>query len=155
MKEKNFNEMLNNSKDMPKIQIVADIKTINKYGGNKMFFAPPITYDEIMRRIPIGKVITTKEIRKYLAEKNNADFTDPMTAGIFINLVAMASEERNTDLTPYWRTLKTDGFLNEKYPGGIEKQKEFLEKEGHEIGQIGKKNIRYYVKEYRNNLFNL
>jgi alkylated DNA nucleotide flippase Atl1 len=40
---------------------------------------------------------------------------------------------------PYWRTLKADGFLNEKYPGGAEAQKELLEKEGFEVIQKGKK----------------
>lgn len=35
--KKDFNAMMNN-KDMPKIQIVKDDKTIKKYGGTKMFF---------------------------------------------------------------------------------------------------------------------
>ncbi len=45
-------------------------------------------------------------MRDYLAKQNNADFTDPMTAGIFVNIVAWASYQRNEDITPYWRTLK-------------------------------------------------
>ena len=49
---------------------------------------------------------------------------------------------------PYWRTLKAHGELNAKYPGGIEAQKEKLEAEGHTIIQKGRKNIRYYVKDY-------
>ena len=36
--KKDFNAMMKNSKDMPKIQIVKDEKTIKKYGGTKMFF---------------------------------------------------------------------------------------------------------------------
>ncbi len=59
---------------MPNIQIVTDEATIKKYGGEKMYFAPPITYDEIMKTIPYGKVITVGVIREYLAKKNNADF---------------------------------------------------------------------------------
>ena len=43
--------------------------------------------------------------------------------------------------TPYWRTLKANGELNEKYPNGIEAQKEKLEAEGHTIVQKGRKNI--------------
>ena len=39
--KKDFNAMMKNNKDMPKIQIVKDEKTIKKYGGTKMFFAPP------------------------------------------------------------------------------------------------------------------
>ena len=40
-----------------------------------------------------------------------------------------------------------------KYPNGIEAQKEKLEAEGHTIIQKGRKNIRYYVKDYENSLF--
>jgi alkylated DNA nucleotide flippase Atl1 len=41
-------------------------------------------------------------------------------------------------VTPYWRTLKTGGFLNEKYPGGLEAQRILLEQEGHTIDKKGK-----------------
>ena len=61
----------------------------------------------------------------------------------------------NEDKTPYWRTLKANGELNEKYPGGIEAQKEMLESEGHTVVQKGRKNIRYYVKDYEKVLFEL
>lgn len=143
--KKNFNEMMNNNKNMPKIQIVKDEKTIKKYGGTKMLVAPPIYYDKIIKKIPKGKLTTVKQIREYLAKDNNADFTDPMTAGIFINIVAMASYQRNTDITPYWRVLKSDGELNIKYPESIKLQKKLLEEEGYTI--ISKSN-KYYVKDY-------
>jgi len=48
-------------------------------------------------------------------------------------------------ITPYWRTLKTGGALNPKYPGGIKEQKKHLESEGHRIIQKGK---RYIVENY-------
>ncbi len=44
---------------------------------------------------------------------------------------------------------------NWKYPGGVEAQKEKLEKEGHTVIQKGRKNIRYYVKDYEKVLFDL
>ena len=44
----------------------------------------------------------------------------------------MAKESR-TDITPYWRTLKSKGELNEKYPGGAEDQAARLTAEGHTI----------------------
>ena len=40
--KKDFNAMLMDSKDMPKVQIITDEKSIEKYGGDKMYFAPPI-----------------------------------------------------------------------------------------------------------------
>lgn len=153
--KKDFNAMMQNSKDMPKIQIVTDEKTIKKYGGTRMFFAPPIDYDEIMRRVPKGKLLTVSQIREYLAKKNNADFTDPMTAGIFINIVAWASYQRNEDVTPYWRVLKSDGELNSKYPEAIELQKQLLIEEGHTIVSKGVKNIKYYVKDFEKSLIEL
>lgn len=153
--KKDFNEMMNNSKDMPKIQIVKDEKTIKKYGGTKMFFAPPLYYNELMKKVPKGKLTTVRRMRDYLAKENHADFTDPMTAGIFVNIVAWASFQREEDKTPYWRTLKANGELNPKYPEGIENQKKMLEKEGHTIIQKGKTNIKYYVKDYENSLIEL
>ena len=68
--KKDFNAMLNDNKDMPKIQIITDEKSIEKYGGNRMYFAPPIDYDTVMKRIPFGKVITVGKIREYFAKQN-------------------------------------------------------------------------------------
>ena len=133
--KKDFNAMLHDKKDMPKIQIITDQKSIEKYGGSKMYFAPPIDYDKVMKKIPYGKVITVGKIREYFAELNGADFTEPITAGVFVSIVAWASYQRS------------------KYPNGIEAQKEKLEAEGHTIIQKGRKNIRYYVKDYENSLF--
>ena len=153
--KKDFNAMLHRETDMPKIQIVTDEATIKKYGGERMYFAPPVTYDEIMKKVPFGKVITVGAVREYLAKKNDADFTDPITAGIFVSIAAWASHQRREDKTPYWRTLKAKGELNAKYPGGVEAQKEKLEAEGHTIIERGRKNIRYYVKDYEKSLFEI
>ena len=40
-----------------------------------MYFAPPIDYDKVMKKVPCGKVITVGEIREYFAKLNGADFT--------------------------------------------------------------------------------
>lgn len=153
--KKDFNAMLKNSKDMPKFQTITDEKSIEKYGGNRMYFAPPIDYDKIMKSVPFGQILTVGEIRSYLAKMNGADFTEPITAGIFVSIAAWASSQRSENTTPYWRTLKANGELNPKYPEGIQSQKEKLEAEGHTIIQRGRKNIRYYVKDYEKVLFRL
>ena len=153
--KKDFNAMLRDGKDMPKIQIITDEASIKKYGGNRMYFAPPMDYDRVMRRVPLGKVITVGEIREYFAAQNGADFTEPITAGIFVSIAAWASHQRSEDKTPYWRTLRAGGELNPKYPGGVEEQKEMLEAEGHTVIQKGRTNIKYYVKDYEKALFAL
>ena len=150
--KKDFNKMLNDNKDMPKIKVINDEKTIKKYGGTRMLLAPPLYYEKLMRKVPKGKLITAGQIREYLAKENNADFTCPLTAGIFINIVAWASYQRKEDITPYWRTLKTNGELNNKYPEGIELQKRLLEEEGHTIIQ---KESKYYVKDFESKLIKL
>lgn len=152
---KDFNAMLAEDKDMPKTVIVKDEKTIEKYGGEKMYFAPPRMYDAVMKLVPKGKLLTVGVIREHFAKENGADFTEPITAGIFVSISAWASHQREFDETPYWRTLKANGELNPKYPGGIELQKEKLEAEGHTVIVRGRKNFRYYVVDYENSLHKL
>ena len=120
-----------------------------------MYFAPPVDYDTVMKKIPFGKVTTVGAIRDFFAKQSGADFTEPITAGIFVSIAAWASHQRSDDETPYWRTLKANGELNGKYPGGALAQKGKLEKEGHTVIQKGRKNIRYFVKDYEKALFEL
>ena len=60
-----------------------------------------------------------------------------MGTGIFVGIAARAAEEAAAEgeknITPYWRTLKSGGELNEKYPGGVEAQATRLREEGHAI----------------------
>lgn len=150
---KDFNAMLNQDRGLPKMQTVTDPQTIEKYGGRHMYIASPLDYDRVMKQVPFGKVMTVGTIRTCFAKQNGADFTEPMTAGIFVTMAAWASHQRTADPTPYWRTLKADGELNDKYPGGSAAQKEKLEAEGHTILQKGRKHVRYFVKNYEAALF--
>ncbi|MGD6809451.1 MAG: hypothetical protein ACQCN3_07120 [Candidatus Bathyarchaeia archaeon] len=74
-----------------------------------------------------------------------------ITTGIFAWIAANAAEEQKqqgiTNITPYWRTLKTGGIINEKYLGGVESQKMLLEQEGHTVIKKGK---NFVVKDYLN-----
>ena len=151
--KKDFNAMLRDIKDMPKMQIITDQKSIEKYGGDRMYFAPPMDYDAAMRRVPCGKLTTVGEIRAFFAAQSGADCTEPITAGIFVSIAAWASYQRGEDETPWWRTLKANGELNPKYPGGAEAQKEKLEAEGHIVLQKGRTNRKYVVKDYEKVLY--
>ena len=153
MAKKTFNEKLNDSKNMPRVEIVSSPKAVERFGGERMLIAPPLAYDAIMKMVPEGKVITADRIRDYLAEKHDADYTCQLTAGIFINIAAHASLERGgEDPTPFFRTLKKNGELNEKYPEGYEGQKLMLELEGHTVIQKGK---RYFVENYEEALWEI
>lgn len=152
MAKRSLNEKLLDNKDLPKISILEDPKAIALYGGNRLLIAPPLDYDALMRLVPEGKVTTSDRIRAHLAARYGADSTCPLTAGIFINLAAKASLERGTDETPFWRTLKKDGELNDKYPEGAEGQKQRLELEGHIVVQ---KDKRYFVQDFERKLFDL
>ena len=151
MAKKTYNEKLRSPGDLPKIEDLP-AEAAARMGGATMLIAAPIQYNDIMARIPEGKLITIDRIRAYLAQAAGADLTCPLTAGIFTNICAHASAECDSDKIPYWRTLKAKGELNEKYPGGIDGQKLRLEAEGHTVVQKGK---RYFVAEYEKKVFDL
>ena len=147
---KSWREKLAESKGLPKVEEIND-KMSKRWGGGTVVIPAPIEVDEIMKKIPRGKVITTGLIRKALAKKHGATIGCPLTTGIFAWVAAHAAEEvraqGKTDITPYWRTLKTGGELNEKYPGGVEAQTARLKEEGHEI-EPGKGKKPPRVKDY-------
>lgn len=149
--KKDFNAQLSNNKNMPKI-LELDEEASKKWKGKTMVVAPPIDYDNIIKTIPKGKLMTTNEIRIRIAKKYNTEITCPLTAGIFINIVAWASYQRDKDITPYWRVLKKDGELNSKYPENFNIQIKKLKEEGHEIITKGKNKDKYFVKDYEKSL---
>jgi hypothetical protein len=159
-KKKTWTEKLHDSKSFPKIlefeRKFPCGKALERWGakpGDSVVITPPIDVDNIMKNVPKGKLITIYEICKLCAKKYNAKYCCSLTAGIFVNIVANAAEEakdrgeKNT--TAYWRTLKTDGMLNPKFPGGAEAHKLLLENEGFKILQKGKK---YFVENFKDYL---
>jgi len=154
-KKKSWMEKLADSKDLPKVEKITD-KMSKRWGTGTVVVPAPMEVDEMMRKVPDGKLATINEIREALAKKHRATIGCPMTTGIFAWIAAHAAEERRQegkkDITPYWRTLKTGGVINAKYPGGVEGQKKLLEREGHKIVQKGKK---YIVADYEKTLMKL
>ena len=65
--KKDFNAMLHRANGMPKVQLVTDEATVKKYGGTRMYFAPPLAYDTLMRQVPPGRLTTVGELRALLA----------------------------------------------------------------------------------------
>jgi hypothetical protein len=135
-KKKSWREKLADDKDLPRVQEVTE-KMSQRWGTGTFVIPAPREVDEIMSRVPRGKLITINEIRTALARKHGTSFACPITTGIFAWVAAHAAEESvaegATDITPYWRTLKSSGELNPKYPSGVEAQAAHLIAEGHAI----------------------
>lgn len=152
MARKTWNEKLKGGKNLPAI-VAIDEKMAKRFGPGTMVVPSPMEVDEIMRHVEEGRLITTEVIRAKLARKHGTVTACPLCTGIFINIAAHAAEENKTagnrGITPYWRTLKSSGQLNEKYPDGIDHQKMLLEMEGHKIKQQGNK---YFVEDYEQHL---
>jgi hypothetical protein len=152
-KRKTWREKLMDSKGFPKI---VDAAT-SKRGGTGTFVIPaPIEVDHLMSRVPKGKLTTIEELRKALARRHGATTACPITTGIFSWIAAHAAVEAMAQgariTTPYWRTLKSKGELNPKYPGGIIGLKRKLSVEGHKVVQRRK---RFFVQDFEAHLVTL
>jgi len=146
--KKTWREKLEDSKGLPKVGKIEG-KMSQRWGSGTMVIPAPREVDEIMRQVPRGKIITINEIRAILASRHHVTIGCPITTGIFAWIAANAAEEATTRsgarVTPYWRTLRSGGELNPKYPGGISGIRKKLETEGHKIIQKGK---RYFVEHF-------
>jgi alkylated DNA nucleotide flippase Atl1 len=153
--KQSWQEKLRDSKDCPKVSVINE-KLSKSWGTGTVVIPAPLEVDAYMRKVPEGRLTTINEIRQALAIKHGATIGCPITTGIFAWIAANAAEEQKqegrTDITPYWRTLKVKGLINEKYPGGVEAQTVLLEQEGHSVIKKGKNS---YVKDYEEALFHL
>ena len=112
-------------------------KMQKRFGAGKMLVPTPALVDALMQKAPSGQLVTVDQIRERLAKDFQVDSTCPLTTGIFVRISAEAAQEYlsmgRKDITPYWRVIKSDGSLNEKFPGGVEAQARRLKEEGHTI----------------------
>jgi len=134
---KTWQEKLADRKDLPKTMVIPS----------------PREVDGVMRRVPRGRLATISEVRACLARSHGTDIACPFTTGIFAWIAAHAADEARgagrKDITPYWRTLRTGGELNAKYPGGIPALTRLLRAEGHRVVRRGR---RYLVAGYESKL---
>ncbi|MCL2414028.1 MAG: hypothetical protein FWC94_02095 [Bacteroidales bacterium] len=153
MAKKTYNEQLNDP--AKKTQYFDLTKTMPQYvakWGKTGVVASPLEYNAVMKIVPKGFIVTTDAIRKHLADKHKVDCVCPMTCGIFVNLCAKAAVERNDSDFPYWRTVRPNGELCDKFPHGTDGHKMLLEAEGHKVIQKGKK---FFVENYEQSLFEI
>jgi len=160
-KRKTWQEKLADRPGYPKVIALQDgmpcYNAVHKMGaeaGDPVVLVNPSDVVALMRQVPPGRLTTLSEICQWLARKYQVKGCCTLTAGIFVMTAANAVEEaraegRELDI-PYWRTLKANGSLNEKFPGGLEGHKALLEAEGVTVVQKGK---RYFVLAYQDFLF--
>jgi hypothetical protein len=154
-KRKSWREKLADNKDLPKVARICG-NMLKRWGEGTMAIPAPAEIDALMRRVPRGKLVTINELREAVAKKHGATIACPITTGIFAWIAAHAAEEAaaagEKNITPYWRTLKTGGELNAKYPGGVAELRRRLQAEGHRVVAKGK---RFIVEGYEARLVTL
>lgn len=151
--KKTWQQKLADDKGLPKTGPVGG-KLSQRWGAGPMVIPAPREVDALMKQVPRGKVTTINELRVALARRHRVNFACPITTGIFSWIAAHAAAENaaagRKRITPYWRTLKTGGELNPKYPGGIPALKRLLRGEGHKFERRGQ---RSFVAGFEQRLF--
>lgn len=148
-----WTQKLKKTEGVPKVSKIEG-KMSKRWGTGTVAIPSPVEVNNIIKRVPKGKLITINQIRKKVARKHKATIGCPITCGIFAWISANAADEQEKqgkkNTTAYWRTLKGEGELNPKYPGGVMGQAKKLRSEGHKIKKKGKK--KYTVAEYQEKL---
>ncbi len=134
---KSWREKLENPPEgLPKV-VSGPPKWEKRFGGRRVLVATPLLVDGLIRKVQKGKLVTVRQIRGRLAQDFEVDSTCPLTTGIFVRIAAETAEEDlqmgRSEITPYWRVIRDDGSLNEKFPGGVVAQAAHLRQEGHTI----------------------
>lgn len=112
-------------------------KIIEDFKDGPMLISTPEEIEGEVAKIPQGHVVTLTQLREELARQHGAALTCPMTTAIFLNVVARAHVEREEETgkpgVPWWRVLRPNGKLNDKFPGGAAEQARRLRLEGLEL----------------------
>jgi hypothetical protein len=147
-RKKSWQEKLADDKDLPKVAPIEG-KLNTRWGTGTFVIPAPREVDALMKKVRRGRLTSIDQLRTALAAKHDATIACPITTGIFAWIAAHAADEAEQEgkkrFTPYWRTLKTGGELNPKYPGGIPNLRRRLQAEGHRVIQRGK---RWFVADF-------
>ena len=120
--KKSWLDKLNEHKK-PKIKRI-DIDFADIPSGSNMFIATPKIIDQYIQEIGFGKRVDAKTLRKDLAIEHNADYTCPVTTGIFLRIVAEANYEKLQqgksieEITAFWRVIEPNSALSKKLTFG-------------------------------------
>lgn len=104
--------------------------------GHSFLIATPAIVNEYVRNIPEGKHVTIKQMREDLAAEYHAEYTCPVTSGIFLRIVAENAWEELMKgksvarITPFWRMIDLKSPSAKKLTCGTDFIREMREKEG-------------------------
>ena len=114
-----------NEKNEPKIKRI-EIDFADIPAGSTMFISTPKLIDPYIKEIGVGKRVDIKTLRKDLALEHKADYTCPVTTGIFLRIVAEANYEKLQqgksleEITPFWRAIEPNSTFAKKLTFGQE-----------------------------------
>ena len=81
-----------------------------------MLIPTPLIIQEYINHIESGKISEVETMRNDLAIEYGADFTCPMTTGIFLRIVAEYNYENlskeGTEISPFWRIIDPNSRLS-------------------------------------------
>jgi len=118
---------------------VSDKKFADIPEGSKMLIATPKVVDEYVRRIPKGTHATLQQMRKDLAAEYGAEYTCPITSGIFLRIaseLAYGQYQNGTplkEITPFWRMIDKKAPLAKKLSFGYDFVAEQRKQEGLDV----------------------
>jgi alkylated DNA nucleotide flippase Atl1 len=121
------------------------------FPAGRLLIASPLEVQEVIRRIPAGRVLRVSDLRAALALKFRADYTCPLTTGIFLRIVAEATHEERGKagpMVPYWRVVRDDGELIDKFPDGVEGHAAKLATDGVDVFHLNNRHVVGNVEHY-------
>jgi hypothetical protein len=120
--KKTWTDKLNAAKTTKVKKIDFDFADIP--ANSNMLVATPAIVAAYINEIAKGKEVTTQTLRKDLALQHNADYTCPVSTGIFLRIVAEAAYEKYEQsnslrgVTPFWRVVQPGTPLAKKLSFG-------------------------------------
>lgn len=132
MARKTWNEKYNTIKEA--VVKTTDKKFADIPQGATMLIATPKIVDEYICSLPKGKTATIQTMRKDLAAEHHAQYTCPVTSGIFLRIVAEKAYEDyclgKKNITPFWRMIEPDSKAALKLSFGTDLIKQKRAEEG-------------------------
>lgn len=95
---------------MPEVKRI-DVAYAGAPAGSKMLIPTPRLIDAYLRQIPPAQTVAPEVMRRDLAAEQSADFSCPLTSGIFLRIAAeaaleeMGSGRSAEEVAPFWRVV--------------------------------------------------